>query len=289
MAGCQTVKMAKPFSAAHVLPDNESMYVKIPVKENKDLCHTIINTYISGLTEENSSELLDRSDFFYASVNFETKAVNAAIVGDFPFFIDMVFTESNGWKTFSYKEDGNSCKYYISGMGFQVSILQNKVMLVSSADIKTLLKRHFSYDSAPEEVDPIEVEALSSEADLLELEGEPADSLVDDKDEILSRPGLAIAFYTSKAGDFIESIVGNGITLAADKASGSFSREKDSIYTLDMKMDFVNKHAVKPALFLFKKVQPDGEVMTEKLSENAISCTGMRMDINKIVSLLIGG
>ncbi|MCR4939704.1 MAG: hypothetical protein K5930_06295 [Treponemataceae bacterium] len=274
MAGCQTLRMAKPFSVVDVLPDNDSMYVKIPVKENRDLCHTIINNYISGLTEKNSAELLDRSEVFYASVNFETNAVNAAIVGDFPFFINMIFSEENGWKTLSYNESGYSCKYFISDIGFQISILENKVMLVSSSDVRALLRRQFEYDSSPAS---------------LEVAPAASDSTVYSKSEILSQAGENISFYTSKAGDFIESIVGNGITLAADTASGSFSKNDQNIYMLDMKMNFVNKHAVKPALFLFKKVQSDGTVTTEQLAENAISCTGMNMDIKTIVTLLIGG
>ncbi len=273
MAGCQTMRMVRPFSPADVLPDTDSIYVKIPVKQNRELCKTVINTYISGLTEDNSSDLLDRSEVFYASVNFETNAINAAIVGDFPFFISMIFTEKNGWTSYSYSDKDYSCKYYINGAGFQVSVLQNKIMLVSSSDVKTLLKRQFAYDSAATEMI---VESSSEE------------SVVYSKNEMLSRSGASISFYTSKAGNFIENIMGNEITLAADTAAGSFARENDNIYILDMKMNFVNKHAVKPALFLFKKIQAD-KIVTEQIAENAISCAGMNMDIKTIVSLLIGG
>ena len=56
-----------------------------------------------------------------------------------------------------------------------------------------------------------------------------------------------------------------------------------------MEMTFTNKHALKPALFLFKKAGTSGQIETEALSELSMKCTGMTMDIKTIVSLLIGG
>ena len=279
LAGCQTVKMVKPFSASDVLPDTDSMYVKIPVESNKELCKTILNTYIVGLTEKNSADLLDRSQYMYASVNFADNSINAAVVGDFPVFIDMVFTKKNGWETRQFKERGRSLKYYESAMGFKVAVIQNSVMLVSSSDVQVLLRRLFAYE------DELSAELRDVMPDELNVE----QNTIRSKKDILSNEGTEISFYTSQAGLFIESIIGNGITLAADTASGDFSKETENEYVLDMEMTFTNKHALKPALFLFKKAQPSGQIETEALSELSMKCTGMNMDIKTIVSLLIGG
>ncbi len=279
LAGCQTVKMTKAFSASDVLPDTDSMYVKIPVESNKELCNTILNTYIVGLTEKNSKDLLDRSQYMYASVNFADNSINAAVVGDFPVFIDMVFTKKNGWETRRFEEKGRSLKYYESAMGFKVAVIQNSVMLVSSSDVQVLLRRLFAYED----------ELYPEIREVAPTEQNTEQSTIRSKKDILSSNGTEISFYTSQAGLFIESIIGNGITLAADTASGDFSKETENEYVLDMEMTFTNKHALKPALFLFKKAQPSGQIETEALSELSMKCTGMNMDIKTIVSLLIGG
>ena len=279
MAGCQTVKLTKPFSAADVLPETDSMYVKIPVETNKDMCGVLVDTYIAGLTEKNKADLLDRSQYMYASVNFADNSINAAVVGDFPVFIDMVFTKKNGWETRKFEEKGRSIKYYESAMGFKVAVIQNSVMLVSSSDVQVLLRQLFAYeDELYPEIREVTPDELNAEQ-----------YTIRSKKDILSSNGTEISFYTSQAGLFIESIIGNGITLAADIASGDFSKETENVYVLDMAMTFTNKHALKPALFLFKKAQPSGQIETEALSELSMKCTGMNMDIKTIVSLLIGG
>ena len=280
MAGCQTVKITKPFSADDVLPDTDSMYVKIPVKNNKSICQSIISSYIVGLTEKDCSDLMERSETIYASVDFTNNSINAAIVGNFPFFIDMVFTSKNGWKSHNYSDGRHSVKYYVSsGSGFQVAVLQRAVMLVSSADIQILLKRLFAYEDATVE----DLTENTLETDI------PSGSSIIGKKDVLKSTKTDISFYTSKAGSFIESIIGNGITLAANEAAGFFEKETESEYVLDMEMTFTNKHALKPALFLFKKAGTSGQVETEALSELSMKCTGMTMDIKTIVSLLIGG
>ena len=278
LAGCQTVKMAKPFSAEHVLPDTDSMYVKIPVEKNKAICSSIISSYIVGLTEKDCSELVERSETIFASIDFSQKSINAAVVGEFPVFMDIVFTKKNGWETRKYDKGGHSVKYYVSlGSGFQIAVLDRSVMLVSSSDVQVLLSNHFAYDDA---LETTEVPVVKDDVSV--------DSRFNRK-FVLTNKSADISFYTSKAGSFIESIIGNGITLAADEAAGTFEKEKENEYVLDMEMTFTNKHALKPALFLFKKAQPSGQIETEALSELSMKCTGMTMDIKTIVSLLIGG
>ncbi len=278
MAGCQTVKLKKTFSAADVLPDTDSMYVKIPVEKNKAICSSIISSYIDGLTEKDCAELVDRSETIYASIDFSQNSINAAVVGEFPVFMDMVFTKKNGWESRKYDKNGHSLKYYVSlGSGFQVAVLQRSVMLVSSSDVEVLLKNHFAYDDA---VETPEVPVVTNDV---------SENSKFNRKFVLTNRSSDISFYTSKAGSFIESIIGNGITLAADEAAGIFEKEKENEYVLDMEMTFTNKHALKPALFLFKKAGTSRQIETEALSELSMKCTGMTMDIKTIVSLLIGG
>lgn len=280
--------MVKPFSASDVLPETDSMYVKIPVKNNTDMCGVLFDSYISGLTEKNRTELLERAEYIYASVDFENNNINAAIVGNFPFFIDMVFTQKNGWNTQSFKQDGKTIKYYVNSAGFQVAVLQDEVILVSSTDIQLLLKRQIAYESAAtvknsENLkDDITPDELSRQENVT-LTG------VQSKKVVLASNSSDIMFYTTQAGTFIEGIIGNGITLAAENAAGSFKKEQGGSYILDMNMSFKDKHAVKPALFLFKKSQLSNNIETEALSDMSIRCTGMSMDINTIISLIIGG
>ena len=277
LAGCQTAKVTKPFSAADVLPDTDSMYVKIPVEQNKDLCGSIISKYIVGLSEKDCTELINRSDTVYASVNFNDNSVNAAIIGNFPVYIDIVFSAQNSWENYRYDKDGHAAFYYVSkSTGFKVAVLNWKVMLISSSDIQILLKNYFNYIDTPEKSEIL-------------TENVPSTDSIRDKSAVLNNKGPDISFYTSKAGAFIESIIGNGITLAADQASGFFAKDTESKYVLDMEMTFITKHALKPALFLFKKAGPTGQITTEALSELSMKCTGMIMDIKTIVSLLIGG
>ena len=277
MAGCQTAKTTKPFSAADVLPDTDSMYVKIPVEQNKDICSSIISKYIVGLSEKDCTELIERSETVYASVNFDDKSVNAAIIGNFPVYIDIVFSTQNSWESYRYNKDGHAAFYYVSpSTGFKVAILNWKVMLISSSDIQVLLKRYFSYCDIPETSELLTENVSSTDS-------------IRDKNTVLNNKSPDISFYTSKAGAFIESIIGNGITLAADQASGFFAKDTESKYVLDIEMTFTTKHALKPALFLFKKAGPAGQITTEALSELSMKSTGMTMDIKTIVSLLIGG
>ena len=163
-------------------------------------------------------------------------------------------------------------------------------MLVSSKDVQLLLKRQMAYDTMAV-VAEVPGNDLT-ETTIVEVESvEPssAQSIIKSKNIILAANGSDMAFYTSQAGTFIEGIIGNGITLAAEYAAGSFKKGQEESYILDMDMTFKDKHAVKPALFLFKKSQPNGNIETEALSDMSIRCTGMNMDINTIVSLIIGG
>ena len=285
LTGCQTVRMAKPFSAADVLPETDSVYIKIPVKGNENMCGVLVDSYIAGLSEKNRTDLLGRAEYIYASVNFTNNSINAAIIGNFPVLIDIVFTEKNGWITQYYKENSKKIKYYVNSTGFQVAVLQDEVMLVSSVDVKLLLQRQLAYDSSPSGT------IVTKDSQTLEVSpsGNESETGIKSKNEVLSGNGAEISFYTTDAGTFIEGIIGNGITLAAEYAVGSFKKEQEESYILDMELSFKNKHAVKPALFLFKKSQPSGNVETETISDMSIRCTGLNMDINTIVSLIIGG
>lgn len=276
LTGCQSAKAVKPLSPADILPDTDDMYLKIPVKENPDICKTIISNFIVTFTQENCQDFVKHSDVIYASMNFTDRTINAIISGDFPFFTTMMFTSRNGWKTETFKYGGKKYKYYVNTEGFQVSLLSDSVMFISSDDVTEMLKRQIVYDG--------------SAVDMAELLIKPSDDIIPQKEQVFRDEMETIGFYTSKAGVFIENMLGNEITLAADEAYGIFSRAEDySGYSLDIEMSFVNKHAVKPALFLFKKAAQSGSFTSETISESAIKCTGMNMDIQTMFLLIIGG
>lgn len=188
-----------------LLQTDASIYVSLPVKENKQLVTDVLLAEMPGMSKNDAATIVNQLDTIYGGLGTikDRSRLEVAGTGDFPpFALKMVLTEKNGWTKESYEADSNAeCKalkypykfkyYWRDDSDFQITFPSKRIVVVGE-DLAPALEE---YAIRPEMPDT-----------------EYARWITEDDGQV--------KFYITRPGQYLRQMIGAQINIATNSAYG---------------------------------------------------------------------
>lgn len=163
--GCQSTRVAQnEIDAYDVLTENSVLYVKIPVKENKDI-FSLFCSRVGELDDKTISDLYKYFDEIFVSQREDDGSFEAVIKGKFPSSVKS-FLKSKDFEKNSFEKNGRAIDFYkrVGENHFQFAFL-DKNTLCMSGNVGLMLDRFVSGAPQNELVDKVKdrFSAMNSE------------------------------------------------------------------------------------------------------------------------------
>lgn len=201
-----------PLEPLALLSSDLSIYVNVPVQKHQELTARILSAEVPSISRKDALSLASRIGHLYAGLGQVTDRsyLEMACDADIPSFAKRsVFSKKNGWKTETYKAEGN--EYSIeqgyprnfnvmtrNEIDFALSFPDEDVLCVSKDIVPLLENAALRQKTAP-----------SPYADWINRES----------DDIL--------FYITRSGQYLNSLLGAKVTVSTDYVYGSIRYTPD--------------------------------------------------------------
>lgn len=291
LIGCKTssVQQEKKLVAPiNLLDDEASMYIHIPIKNNKELCQNILLSYANTISEQDANMILSKIDDIYVSFGSRNDKRRFQISGkaNIPSIVNSAL-KKNGFKKDTYivkslaEQELSALKSYDYFFNDNIQIsFPNSNILCLSKNVKPMLDLYsLEYDFINKPLD----NALEFE------EVYRSDWKQTDLYKWIAEDVPDIHFYIVRPQAFLSNLLGADFSTRLFRlvySKGSFTKLDNSKYELTLDLEFQDARYVRPAIsaLILSLGLTDSEIKI--ISPTHVQLTNVHLNVKQLANML---
>lgn len=259
-----------------LLDYSNNFYLSVPTKVDPDLVKKLLLTNVSGLSEGDAKQILDRVDHSYIGLtrNWKSTKLQAAAKVNIPTkFIPSLLTAKKGWERKSFTANNPNTKYDIYS--------QNNMDIAFPANSNCCFGENMDF-------------MLQKYNDIYNT---PSDSVIQEKFSVLpedlynwlSGNDEVIRFYTIQPQTYLSMLIGTNINLQLKNVWGEIKTDStnDKMLLLDFYFEFKSELVKKAgqALLTYTFALTNPEITSE--SATVLKVSGIQLPKEQLYKLLV--
>lgn len=259
-----------------LLDYSNNFYLSIPTNVDPDLIKKILQSNVSGLSESDTKQILDRVSHTYIGLtrNWKNTTIQAAADVNIPVkFIPSLLTAKKGWERKSFTAENPSTKYEIYSQNNMDIAFPAGSNCCFGANMDFMLQKYNDIYNTPSDT------VIKDKASVL------PDSIYD----WLSQGEDVIRFYTINPQTYLSMLIGTSINLQLKNVWGEIKPDpaNSKMLILDFVFEFKSELVKKAgqALLTYTFALTNPEITSE--SATVLKVSGIQLPKEQLYKLLV--